>query len=138
MNTRPEQQRVMTLIAIALTFGSGAMDVTSFTRLGNVFTSVMTGNIVLWGLAAARGSATLASHSTVAIAGYIAGVAAATWIAHGFTGKADAGKPGDGKPGDGKPGDGKPGDRRNVSRAFAAGPHFLHMAPFRGARAGRH
>jgi uncharacterized membrane protein YoaK (UPF0700 family) len=109
MNDGPKQ-RVMTLIAIALTFGSGAMDVTSFTRLGNVFTSVMTGNIVLWGLAAARGSATLASHSTVAIAGYIAGVAAATWIAHGFTGKADAGKPGDGKPGDGKASDGKAGD----------------------------
>jgi uncharacterized membrane protein YoaK (UPF0700 family) len=83
MNDSPEH-RVMTLIAIALTFGSGAMDVTSFTRLGNVFTSVMTGNIVLWGLAAARGSLTLASHTTVAIAGYIAGVAAATWIAHGF------------------------------------------------------
>ena len=108
MNDGPKQ-RVMTLIAIALTFGSGAMDVTSFTRLGNVLTSVMTGNIVLWGLAAARGSATLASHSTVAIAGYIAGVAAATWIAHGFTGKADAGKPGDGKASDGKAGDGKTG-----------------------------
>jgi uncharacterized membrane protein YoaK (UPF0700 family) len=74
----------MTVIAIALTFGSGAMDVASFTRLGNVFASVMTGNIVLWGLAAARGSMTLASHTTVAIAGYIAGVAGGTWIGHGF------------------------------------------------------
>jgi uncharacterized membrane protein YoaK (UPF0700 family) len=73
----------MTLIAIALTFGSGVADVTSFTRLGDVFASVMTGNIVLWGLATARGSLTLASHTAVAVAGYIAGVAAGSWIAHG-------------------------------------------------------
>jgi len=73
----------MTLIAVALTFGSGASDVASFTRLGNVFASVMTGNIVLWGLSAARVSATLASHTAVAIAGYIAGVALGAWVAHG-------------------------------------------------------
>jgi uncharacterized membrane protein YoaK (UPF0700 family) len=82
MNTRPRQQ-TLTLIAIALTFGSGAADVASFTRLGGVFTSVMTGNIVLWGLAAARGSLSLASHTAVSIAGYIAGVAGGAWIAHG-------------------------------------------------------
>ena len=82
MNTRPRQQ-ILTLIAIALTFASGVADVASFTRLGDVFTSVMTGNIVLWGLAAARGSLTLASHTAVSIAGYIAGVAVGTWIAHG-------------------------------------------------------
>lgn len=73
------------MIAIALTFGSGAMDVASFTRLGDVFTSVMTGNIVLWGLAAARGSLPLAAHTAVSIGGYITGVAAGTWIGHGFT-----------------------------------------------------
>jgi uncharacterized membrane protein YoaK (UPF0700 family) len=82
MNSRPKQQ-ILTLIAIALTFGSGAADVASFTRLGGVFTSVMTGNIVLWGLAAARGSLSLASHTAVSIAGYIAGVAGGTWVAHG-------------------------------------------------------
>jgi uncharacterized membrane protein YoaK (UPF0700 family) len=77
------RQRILTVIAIALTFGSGAADVAAFTRLGNVFTSVMTGNIVLWGLAVARGSATLAFHTTVAIAGYITGVAGGTWTGHG-------------------------------------------------------
>ena len=82
MNTRPREQS-LTLIAIALTFGSGAADVASFTRLGNVFTSVMTGNIVLWGLAAASRSLTLFSHTAVAIAGYIVGVAGGTWVAHG-------------------------------------------------------
>jgi uncharacterized membrane protein YoaK (UPF0700 family) len=88
MSTWPKQ-RILTLIAIALTFASGAADVASFTRLGNVFTSVMTGNIVLWGLAAARGSLTLASHTAVAIGGYILGVAGGTWVGHGAA-EADA------------------------------------------------
>ncbi len=83
MNTRPREQ-ILTLIAIALTFGSGATDVASFTRLGGVFTSVMTGNIVLGGLAVAQRSPSLASHTAVSIAGYIAGVAGGTWIARGF------------------------------------------------------
>ena len=82
MNESPGEQ-IKTLIAIALTFISGAMDVASFTRLGDVFTSVMTGNIVLLGLAVARGSLTLASHTVVSIAGYVAGVAAGTWVAYG-------------------------------------------------------
>ena len=83
MNTRPREQ-ILTLIAIALTFASGAMDVASFTRLGEVFTSVMTGNIVLGGLAVAQRSLSLASHTAVSIAGYIVGVAGGTWIAYGF------------------------------------------------------
>ena len=82
MNSGPEQQRAMTVVAIALTFGSGVADVASFTRLGSVFTSVMTGNIVLWGLAAARGSLTLFSHTAVSISGYIVGVAVGARIAH--------------------------------------------------------
>ena len=82
----------MTLIAIALTFASGANDVASFTRLGGVFTSVMTGNIVLWGLSAAQRSVSLFSHTAVSIAGYITGVAGGTWVAHGFK------VHGDGKP----------------------------------------
>jgi len=83
VDSRPRQQ-IVTLIAIALTFGSGATDVASFTRLGGVFTSVMTGNIVLWGLSAAQRSVTLFAHTAVSIAGYIAGVACGTWVAHGF------------------------------------------------------
>jgi uncharacterized membrane protein YoaK (UPF0700 family) len=82
MSPGPKQQ-ILTLIAIALTFASGAADVASFTRLGDVFTSVMTGNIVLWGLAAARGSLSLFTHTAVSIGGYILGVAVGTWVAHG-------------------------------------------------------
>jgi uncharacterized membrane protein YoaK (UPF0700 family) len=92
MNTRTRQQ-ILTLIAIALTFASGAMDVASFTRLGEVFTSVMTGNIVLGGLAVAQRSLSLASHTAVSIAGYIAGVAGGTWVVHGFRAAGDG--PGD-------------------------------------------
>jgi uncharacterized membrane protein YoaK (UPF0700 family) len=93
VTTRPREQ-ILTLIAIALTFGSGANDVASFTRLGGVFSSVMTGNIVLWGLSAAERSASLASHTAVSIGGYIAGVAIGTWIAHGFK-RVSQGKPAD-------------------------------------------
>jgi uncharacterized membrane protein YoaK (UPF0700 family) len=81
----------MTLILITLTFGSGATDVAAFSRLGGVFTSVMTGNIVFWGLAVAQRSVTLFAHTAVSIAGYIAGVACGTWVAHGF--KVHGGKP---------------------------------------------
>jgi len=88
MKTRPRQQ-ILTLIAIALTFASGANDVASFTRLGGVFTSVMTGNIVLWGLSVAQRSLSLASHTAVSIGGYIAGVAGGTWVAHGFKASAE-------------------------------------------------
>jgi uncharacterized membrane protein YoaK (UPF0700 family) len=64
------------LFAVALTVGTGATDVASFTRLGNIFASVMTGNLVLLGLAIARLSGPLATHTLVAFAGYVAGVAA--------------------------------------------------------------
>jgi uncharacterized membrane protein YoaK (UPF0700 family) len=70
----------MTVIAVLLTFASGASDVASYTRLGSVFTSVMTGNMVIFGLSLARGSLSLASHTAVAVAGYVAGVAVGTRV----------------------------------------------------------
>ncbi len=79
------RHQLLTLTAIALTFGSGANDVAAFTLLGGVFTSVMTGNIVFFGLAVAERSVSLASHTAVAVAGYIVGVAVATWVSHGVT-----------------------------------------------------
>jgi uncharacterized membrane protein YoaK (UPF0700 family) len=59
------------------------MDVASFTRLGGVFTSVMTGNIVLCGLSIARGSVSLLLHTLTTFSGYVAGVALGTRISHG-------------------------------------------------------
>ncbi|MGH3439186.1 MAG: YoaK family protein [Sciscionella sp.] len=71
----------ITVLAAALTLGVGALDVATFTRLGEVFASVMTGNLVLFGLAAARTSGSLAVHSAVAFAGYLTGAAAGTRLA---------------------------------------------------------
>lgn len=67
-------------LAAALAFASGATDIASFTRLGGVFASVMTGNLVLLGLAIARESASLAAHTAVAFGGYVAGAAAGTGV----------------------------------------------------------
>jgi uncharacterized membrane protein YoaK (UPF0700 family) len=89
------RDQILTLITIALTFGSGANDVAAFTRLGGVFTSVMTGNIVFGGLAVAQRSVSLASHTAVAITGYIAGVAVATGVMHGVKIRGERSSPGE-------------------------------------------
>jgi uncharacterized membrane protein YoaK (UPF0700 family) len=69
-----ELPRRVTLAAIVLTIGTGGTDVTSFTRLGGVFTSVMTANMVLLGLAVATTSGLLAAHTALSLAGYVLGV----------------------------------------------------------------
>jgi uncharacterized membrane protein YoaK (UPF0700 family) len=69
---------VLTVLAVVLTFASGGVDVTIFARLGNVFASVMTGNIVVFGLSLARGSLSLGLHTGAAVCGYVAGVAVGT------------------------------------------------------------
>ena len=66
---------IVFLFAVTLSAGTGATDVASFVRLGNVFASVMTGNLILLGLAVERLSAALATNSLIAIAGYVIGVA---------------------------------------------------------------
>ena len=70
----------MTVIVMVLTFASGASDVTSITRLGNAFTSVMTGNIAIFGLSLARESVSQATHCATAVAGYVVGVAIGTQL----------------------------------------------------------
>jgi len=70
-----EVARRLTLAAVLLTIGTGGTDVVSLTRLGGVFASVMTGNLVLLGLSAARASAALAGHTAASIGGYVLGVA---------------------------------------------------------------
>jgi uncharacterized membrane protein YoaK (UPF0700 family) len=82
----------LTIVAALLTVGSAATDIMAFTRLGNVFASVMTSNIVFLGLAAARHSGSLAQHAAVSFAGYAAGVLAGSRLARrpARTGAADA------------------------------------------------
>jgi uncharacterized membrane protein YoaK (UPF0700 family) len=74
-NRHPQHGVPLIVLAAALAFASGATDIASFTQLGEVFCSVMTGNLVLLGLATARVSGELAAHTAVAFAGYLAGAA---------------------------------------------------------------
>ena len=62
-------------VAAALTFGTGAIDVVALTHLGGVFTSVITGNLVLTGFAIARADTSLIAHTVAAIGGFMFGVA---------------------------------------------------------------
>ena len=73
--------RALSAVAVLLTFGSAATDVACFTRLGSVFASVMTSNIVFLGLAAAQHSGRLAGRAAIAVGAYVIGVAAASRLA---------------------------------------------------------
>jgi uncharacterized membrane protein YoaK (UPF0700 family) len=68
-------------LVVVLTLTTGAVDAASFLALGNVFSSVVTGDLVLLGAAAGTGRPELAVHSGVALAGYLAGVAAGAPLA---------------------------------------------------------
>lgn len=68
-------------LVVLLTLATGAVDATSFLALGNVFSSVVTGDMVLLGAAAGTGRPELAVHSGVALAGYLAGVMAGAPLA---------------------------------------------------------
>jgi uncharacterized membrane protein YoaK (UPF0700 family) len=61
------------LLLIALTFSAGAVDAVALIAL-NVFTAVMTGNIVLLGIALGHGTTQNALRSLVALAAYAGGV----------------------------------------------------------------
>jgi len=60
-------------LVILLTLVTGSIDAIGFTRLGGVFTSVMTGNMVLLGVAAGKGDVSLALHTGIAFFGFVAG-----------------------------------------------------------------
>jgi len=60
-------------LVIALTLVTGAVDAIGLLRLGGVFTSVMTGNMVLLGLATAKHDASIVLHTGVAFLAYIVG-----------------------------------------------------------------
>ncbi|MEW9528271.1 DUF1275 family protein [Microbispora sp. NPDC049125] len=64
------------ILATVLAAAAGATNAISFLGLGGVFTSVMTGNLVLLGLSAGRPDPALAGQAAGAFAGFIAGVLA--------------------------------------------------------------
>jgi uncharacterized membrane protein YoaK (UPF0700 family) len=72
--------RRIALAAVLLTIGTGGTDVASFTRLGGVFTSVMTANITLFGLSIVLRSGGIAGRTALSFAGYVLGVAAGAWL----------------------------------------------------------
>lgn len=60
-------------LVIVLTLVTGSTDAIGLLRLGGVFTSVMTGNMVFLGMSAAERSGSIALHTGVAFATYILG-----------------------------------------------------------------
>ena len=85
--------RALTTAAVLLTAGSAATDVACFTRLGSVFASVMTSNIVFLGLSAAQHSGALAERASIGVAAYAIGVAAAARLARAGHRTARAARP---------------------------------------------
>jgi uncharacterized membrane protein YoaK (UPF0700 family) len=75
---------------VLLTLTTGAVDAASFLGLGKVFSSVITGNMVLLGIAAGTHSGTLAVSSGVALGGYSAGVLVGAPMAARRSGAAQA------------------------------------------------
>lgn len=68
------------LVLACLSLASGCTDVLTFLKLGEVFTSAMTGNTALLGIALSRGEMLAASRSLTALFGFMAGAALAAVI----------------------------------------------------------
>jgi uncharacterized membrane protein YoaK (UPF0700 family) len=77
------------VLVVVLIVASGSLDAVGFLRLGEVFTSVMTANMVLLGVSAGTHDAALAAHAGAAFGGYILG---------SFAGSRVAGPPRDDQP----------------------------------------
>ena len=71
---RPETVR--DVLVVVLTLATGATDSIGLLRLGGVFTSVMTGNMILLGVSLGKRDGSLALHGGAAFVGYVAG----TWV----------------------------------------------------------
>jgi uncharacterized membrane protein YoaK (UPF0700 family) len=69
--------RARDILVILLALTTGATDAAAFERLGNAFASVITGNLVLLGVGAAKAEGRLALVSGCALVGYALGVAVA-------------------------------------------------------------
>jgi uncharacterized membrane protein YoaK (UPF0700 family) len=70
----PSTARYRDILLVVLTLTTGALDAVTFLRLGKVFSSVITGNLALLGVAAGQHYATLALNAGLALAGYAGGV----------------------------------------------------------------
>jgi uncharacterized membrane protein YoaK (UPF0700 family) len=69
--------RTKTKVALAaLTIASGSLDISAFLRLGGVFASIMTSNLIFVSLAAVKADASLGQHCATALICYLVGVGA--------------------------------------------------------------
>ena len=75
-----EQIGIIDLALTVLALASGVTDVTAFLTLGDVFTSAMTGNTALLGIALSQGRVLSATHSFSALLGFTLGASLATAI----------------------------------------------------------
>src|SRR3954463_4410217 len=71
----PSTARLRQTLVVTLAVVSGATDTIGLLALGGAFTSVMTGNMVLLGVAASSADGTLAASSGFAIPAFCAGAA---------------------------------------------------------------
>jgi uncharacterized membrane protein YoaK (UPF0700 family) len=81
--------RYRDVLVVILTLTTGALDAVTYLRLGKVFSSVITGNLALLGIAVGEHRGTLALNGGLALAGYAFGV---------LTGGIVAGTPQQGQP----------------------------------------
>jgi uncharacterized membrane protein YoaK (UPF0700 family) len=77
----PVDRRDVKVALAALTVASSSLDVTAFLRLGGLFASVMTSNLIFVGLAVVKAERALGVHCAVALACYVAGVGAGSRVA---------------------------------------------------------
>jgi uncharacterized membrane protein YoaK (UPF0700 family) len=81
-SARKDSARAHARVAlVALTAGTASLDVTAFFRLGGVFASVMTSNLVFVGVAVVKTEAAFGARCAVAILSYIVGVGLGSVIA---------------------------------------------------------
>src|ERR1700749_2249280 len=74
--TEEQAARLRDALVVVLALTSGAVDAVTFVRLGRVFSSVITGNLALLGVAAGQREGGLAASGGLALAGYGLGVIA--------------------------------------------------------------
>jgi uncharacterized membrane protein YoaK (UPF0700 family) len=77
--TKPSLENILGLTA----FAAGAVDIISFTKLGGVFASAMTGNLAFLALYLARFSFLAALGSFIALLGFVVGGAIGTLLGRG-------------------------------------------------------
>lgn len=79
--SRAHGEALRNRLVVVLAVTSGAADALGFLALGSAFTSVMTGNMVLFGVATAHGDVSGMLLTSVAIGAFVAGAALGTRVA---------------------------------------------------------